>query len=131
VEFLETDDVLRMHQSIIDTGGGTHGVMAAGAVDAALERCRWGPFHGPGDLGERAAYLLRGIVQDHPFADGNKRTAFEVAETFLRRNGWFMAASADDIVKSMLDAAQGQPVEAIEAWIRARAKPLSSEGGKP
>jgi len=124
VHFLEKEDILLAHDAILVTTGGHAGILQEGALDAALERCRWGPFHGEGDLTERAAYLLRGIVQDHPFVDGNKRTAFEAAALFFYRNGRLILAPADEVVSEMLHAAQGAGVQHIEAWLRRRAEAL-------
>lgn len=87
-----------------------------------------GPFHGGGTLTERAAYLLRGIAQDHPFVDGNKRTAFDGAAMFLEQNGQAINADADAVVSFMLDVAQGHhTVPSIQAWIDRHAKPLLGE----
>ncbi len=119
-----------MHDEILLRGGGAQGVIAPGALEAALERCRWGPFHGNGGLVERAAYLLRGIVQDHPFADGNKRTSYEATETFLARNGQYLDADATAIVEFMLAAAQGTHVARIHQWLLQKSKPFSSGRAK-
>lgn len=110
-----------MHDDIIDRTGGERGTLNPAAVASALERTRWGPFEGEGDLVERAALLLRGIVLDHPFADGNKRTAFEAADLFLRGNGAFVAATAPEIVDFMLACARGElEFEDIVGWLRAK-----------
>jgi death-on-curing protein len=69
-------------------------------------------------MAERAALLPRGIAQDHPFADGNKRTAFAVAETFLHGNGHHIEASADEVVAFMLAVARVEfDVDGIRGWI--------------
>lgn len=118
-----------MHDRIIEWTGGERGLLTASPLDAAVERARWGPFV-RGDLAERAAFLLRGIALDHPFADGNKRTAFELADVFLRRNGAVLDAPEDEVVQFMLSAAQGgQTLADLAAWLRAHAsryKPWTS-----
>lgn len=78
--------------------------------------CNGGPF-------ERAALLMRAIGLDHPFADGNKRTAFEAADTFLERNGIRIEAELEELIRFMLGVAQGEfNVSGIAAWLRKRRK---------
>lgn len=117
--FPTTEDILELHDAIIAQSGGEPGVLVEGAVTSAVERAIWGPFPGD-DLAGRAALLLRGIAVDHPFADGNKRTAFEAADAFLRLNGSFIRASQRDIVAFMLEVARSEhDLEAIATWLRA------------
>lgn len=125
--FPTVDDVIEMHARIIDAAPPDvpriHGVLYAGAIDAAIERARWGPFSSGGGLAERAALIIRGIAQDHPFADGNKRTAFELADIFLRRNGLALVGEPEDIVNFMLTVAKGEmELDAISTWITAHAR---------
>jgi death-on-curing protein len=122
VRFPGLDSVLDLHDAILRKTGGEPGVLSRSAVQSALERAEWGPFgHNP-DLFDRAAFLLRGICQDHPFADGNKRTAFEATDLFLLLNHKRVEANAD-VVALMLAVAQGmlQPDE-IASWLRKHAK---------
>lgn len=75
------------------------------------------------DLALRAAFLLRGLCQDHPFADGNKRTAYEATDLFLRLNGQRIVAPPGELVPFMLEVAQAEvPMEGIAEWLRAHAK---------
>lgn len=123
MEFPTVDEVLALHEQILATSGGTRGVLHGGSIHSAIERCRWGPFDRVPDLPSRAAFLLRGICQDHPFADGNKRTAFGVADAFLKRNGFQLVASPDDIIGFLLAVAQGKSDPAgIAAWIEGHQK---------
>ena len=93
--------------------------MDRGAVDSALDRAQWGPFEGQGDLAERAAFILRGIAQDHAFTNGNKRTAFTAAETFLQLNGMVIVATPDDVVAVMVKVAQpGMEMAEMAEWVR-------------
>lgn len=107
-----------MHDRIIERTGGETGVLNEGPIEAAIARARWGPFHGDGSLSKRAAFLLRGIAQDHPFVDGNKRTAFEAADLFLSRNSVILVADGDEIVGFMVRVARGtRSLREIVAWI--------------
>lgn len=120
VRFLTVEEVLDMHDETILRFGGERGLRHRGGVEAALERARHGPFS-TGDIAERAAFILRGIVQDHPFVDGNKRAGFQAAETFLRWNGSRIEAPRADVVSFMLGVARGTlDLDDISGWLRAR-----------
>lgn len=63
--------------------------------------------------------LIRGLAQDHPFVDGNKRTAFQTTDLFLEKNGAVLDADEDAVVEFMLEIARGErTIETITAWIR-------------
>lgn len=117
----DTPGLLDAHRDIIDRTGGAHGVLQRGVVEAAVERARWGPFV-RADMAERAAFLLRGIALDHPFADGNKRTALGMADLFLLRNGADVEFAEEEAVQFILQVARGEhDVPGIAAWLRAHA----------
>lgn len=86
-DYLTTADVLAIHADQIDKYGGTHGVRDAGLLEAALFRPQTGYY---ADLIEEAAALWESLSQNHPFLDGNKRTAFAATYTFLAINGYMM-----------------------------------------
>jgi death-on-curing protein len=76
------------------------------------------------DAAALAASYAFGIARNHPFADGNKRTAFVALEVFLNLNGYTLEASDEECVLTILDLASGQLDEAALAqWIRARLRP--------
>ncbi len=108
MRFLTIDDVLGLHEGILTGSGGTPGILNLGAVDSALYRCQWGPFFGNPLMEHRAALVLRGICQDHPFADGNKRTALLTADTFLRLNGTRLHVTETEATRFILAVAQDQ-----------------------
>ncbi len=118
LRFPTIEEILRTHDEILARSGGAPGLLQRGSLEAALNRAVHGPFTWAGTTAERAAFLLRGIAQDHPFVDGNKRTAFAATETFLHGNGRHIEASADDVVSFMLGVAQAElDLENIRAWI--------------
>ncbi len=128
MEFPTAQAILDLHSRILQRTGGTRGILNQGGVESAIDRATWGPFWSPPDLALRAAFLLRGICQDHPFADGNKRTAFEATDTLLRLNGTRIVASPDEVLVLMLAVAQGLVgVEGIARWLRAHAKDYRPE----
>jgi death-on-curing protein len=115
-------EVIQLHADVLERGE-AHGILNVGAIESALFRCAHGPFFGPVDAFDRAALLLRGLCQDHPFADGNKRTAFTATATWLEWNGLPVDAGADAIVDLMLAVAQDQlDLTSIAEWFRRHAR---------
>lgn len=91
-EYLTVPEVLTIHADQIERYGGAHGVRDPGALEAALFRPQTGYYADPI---EEAAALWESLSQNHPFIDGNKRTAFAAAYTFLAINGIRLTADAD------------------------------------
>jgi len=92
-DYLTVAEVLAMHADQIDRYGGSHGVRDHGVLDAALYRPQTGYY---ADLIEEAAALWESLAQNHPFNDGNKRTAFAATYTFLAINGARLTADAQE-----------------------------------
>jgi death on curing protein len=90
-DYLTLAEVLAIHIDQIERYGGIHGVRDAGLLESALFRPQTGYYT---DLIEQAAALWESLSQNHPFLDGNKRTAFAVTYTFLAINGATLTASS-------------------------------------
>jgi death-on-curing protein len=90
-DYLTPVEVLAIHLDQIERYGGTHGVRDPGLLESALFRPQTGYY---ADLVEEAAALWESMSQNHPFLDGNKRTAFAVTYTFLAINGAQLTASS-------------------------------------
>ncbi len=88
--WLELQEVLLIHQKMIDHFGGSHGIRDEGLLQSALMRPKNLYFYESGSIFDCAAVYAEGIAQNHPFIDGNKRTAFTTADLFLRENGFFL-----------------------------------------
>ncbi len=82
--YLEIAEVLTLHERVVRETGGLLGVRDQGLLESAVMRPQTGYY---ADVIEEAAALLESSVQNHPFHDGNKRTAFIATDTFLRANG--------------------------------------------
>ncbi len=95
-DYLTFSEVLAIHSDQIQRYGGSDGVRDAGLLEAALYRPQTGYYV---DLVEEAAALWESLSQNHPFIDGNKRTAFAVAYTFLAINGMRFNADAEETYK--------------------------------
>jgi death-on-curing protein len=93
-DYLTIIEVLSIHDDQIERYGGTPGLRDAGLLEAALFRPQTGHY---ADLIEEAAALWESLAQNHPFIDGNKRSAFAVTYTFLDINGARLAANANEI----------------------------------
>lgn len=113
--------ILHLHGVSLARFGGASGMRDEGLFDGALAR-PLNLFHygGENDLAAFAAAYAFGIAKDHPFIDGNKRTAFLACGVFLDINGSPLAAMPDDAISAMLALAAGTIGEAhFAAWIRA------------
>jgi death on curing protein len=92
-DFLTLAELLAIHQDQIERYGGSAGVPDLGLLEAALFRPQTGYY---ADLIEEAAALRESLAQNHPFIDGNKRTAFAATYTFFAINGARITADADN-----------------------------------
>lgn len=112
--------VLRaVHDEQLAEHGGGSGVRDAGLFESALARPQQLAVYGQPDIAEIAASYGYGIARNHPFVDGNKRTAFVAVQLFLMLNGFRLAASDPDYVLTMLAMAAGEISEAeFAAWVR-------------
>lgn len=117
------EEVLAIHGEILRRTGGEPGILSRSALASALARAAMGHADRPSDLADRAALLLRGIAQEHPFADGNKRTAYGAVEVFLGFNGHRLRTEAREAEEFMLRVASAGPTPTLDEmadWLRAR-----------
>ncbi|MEQ1938379.1 type II toxin-antitoxin system death-on-curing family toxin [Mesorhizobium sp. CN5-321] len=101
-EFVEA-----MHAEQLRLHGGASGVRDIGMLESALARPLNKAAYGEVSLFELAAAYLFGIVKNHPFVDGNKRTALAAADVFLADNGWSLEADKDDLYQLVVLVAAG------------------------
>ena len=116
-DYLTVAEVLAIHADQIDRYGGSHGVRDHGLLDAALFRPQTGYY---ADLIAEAAALWESLAQNHPFLDGNKRTAFAATYTFLAINGARLTADAQKtyvFVAALYDANQFC-FDTLVPWLR-------------
>jgi death on curing protein len=113
-------DVLRaVHEEQLAEHGGATGTRDQGLFESALARPLNAAAYGQPDAAELAAAYGFGLARNHPFVDGNKRTAFVAVELFLELNGFELQAGDADCVMTMLAVAAGQMDEAAFArWLR-------------
>ena len=121
--WLREDVVLAMHRRLLAEHGGLAGARSVDLLRSALERPRNQLAYAdpPPDLASLAAAYAYGIVRNHPFADGNKRTSLVACRTFLICNGVDIVATQADKVETWLQAASGVLSETdLADWIRGR-----------
>ncbi|TXH91351.1 MAG: type II toxin-antitoxin system death-on-curing family toxin [Rhodoferax sp.] len=114
-----------VHDEQLSEHGGLAGVRDANALESAVARPEQLVHYGSPDAADLAAAYGFGIARNHPFADGNKRTAFVAVELFLALNGFELKATDADCILTMLAVAGGDLKEAQFAhWIRTHTQPL-------
>ena len=119
VEALHTEQ-LRLH-------GGASGIRDAGMLESALARPLQKEAYGKPDVFDLAAAYLFGIAKNHPFVDGNKRTALAAADLFLVFNGWSLEADDNDLIQFVLLVAAGAIDEAgAAAFFRDHAESVTA-----
>lgn len=112
------------HDEQLAEHGGGAGTRDEGLLESALVRARNLAAYGDPDVAELAAAYGFGVARNHPFVDGNKRTALVAIELFLLLNGWELHATDADCVMQILALAAGELDEdALATWIRAHAAP--------
>jgi death-on-curing protein len=118
VLFLSLDEVLAIHQRVIDAFGGGDGVRDLGLLESALYRPQSGYYE---DLVTMAAALFESLLMNHPFVDGNKRVAFFGTDVFLRLNGWRLEVDANEAHTLLIELLRtGRcDLEHLSEWIRA------------
>ena len=113
------DVVYAIHNEQIAEHGGLQGIKDLGLLQSALARPQNLASYGESEIAQLAASYGYGISRNHPFNDGNKRTAFVVVELFLILNGYKLCADDAACVVTMLDVTSGEISEAAFAsWIR-------------
>jgi len=121
MKLLTVSDVTFLHDGLIATFGGSMGIRDDGLLESAVLRCQ--ASFGGRDLYptvfEKAAAIFHGVIFDHAFIDGNKRTAFTCAVETLERNGWrFMASNEEAVEKTRPDISE------IASWLKKHSRKI-------
>jgi death-on-curing protein len=122
--FLTVDELLEIHDDMIERYGGSPGLRDQGLLEsaAAAPAASFGGNYLHADLFEMAAALLFSLVQNHPFIDGNKRVGAAAALIFLRMNDVPLNAPEGAMTDLVLDVASGvKGRDAVEAFFRSHA----------
>lgn len=100
--WLEREDCLAIHDMMLAQHGGLAGVRDEGLLESALSRPRNLVAYGTPTRQDLAARYAGGIIHNHPFLDGNKRTGFMLAVTFLELNHFTFSATEESVVEKTL-----------------------------
>jgi len=120
IEYLSLDQVLYLHEALIEATGGSAGMRDVGLLESALGRpaASFGGQDLYPSLEAKAAALMHSLVSNHPFVDGNKRVAIAATELFLQANGHIFTADNDALFDfTMACAASQLGREEIRIWI--------------
>ena len=127
--WIRLDVVLMMHEETLMLHGGPEGVRDLGLLESALARSKnlFAYSEQGVSVARFAAAYAKGIVANHPFVDGNKRTAFTASLTFLKLNGLEVTATKEDRVLTFWKLAAGEiSEEQLALWFERNTAPRSS-----
>ena len=122
--WIDERDALALHGRLLTIDGVATGVRDKGLLQSALARPQQIHAYGDNpDIVELSAAYTAGIVRNHPFLDGNKRTGFLLGILFLEMNGFRLSASEEDAAQAVFGLAAGKLDEkAFTDWLRGNVK---------
>jgi len=122
--WIEERDAVAIHDRLLALHGGGVGLRDRGLLQSALARPQQHYAYGDTpDVAQMAALYTAGIVDNHPFVDGNKRTGFVLGVLFLELHGFDFRASEEDATQAVMELAAGTLDEAgYTAWVRENSK---------
>lgn len=127
VNYLTPQQVLAIHDRMIRRFGGSHGIRDVGLLESAVGRPQ-ATFDGNDlypTIFEKASALLQSLLKNHPFVDGNKRTALTSAGIFLKMNGYRLMNTHKEEVKFAVSVDNEHlSLEQIASWIKKNSKKI-------
>ena len=126
INYLDYTEAVTLHVMLMRRAGEERfGVFARDLVESALARPRQAAAYEGADIIRQAATLCFGLIKNHPWIGGNKRTATILTDSFLYRNGWDWQTTLEQTVEMVLAVeADRWGVAEIEAWYRQRTTPI-------
>jgi death-on-curing protein len=119
--WVTAEGALAAHREQLAEHGGGDGIRDLGMFESAMARPQNLAAYGAPDAADIAAAYAFGLARNHPFVDGNKRTAAVVCEGFLVKNGYALNATNAELVPIFLALAAGElSEEELAAWLRER-----------
>jgi death-on-curing protein len=121
VKYLTLEEILRIHFQVIEDFGGSHGVRDEGRLESVISAPAQHIFNKEQypTIYEKAAFYLRNIIGDHPFTDGNKRTALTVCAIFLYRNSYSFNTDQKTLEKFIITVATNHlSIIEISNWLK-------------
>lgn len=127
MKIITVRQILVLHEFVLTKHGGSSGVRDMGMLKSATGR-PFATFLGEDlyfDIFMKCGALVQSIVKNHPFVDGNKRTAFVSAVVFLKLNNYLLEVGQKEIVKFMLKVAnENLSVDEISSWLKKHSKKI-------
>ena len=118
--WLTREECLALHEMMLSQHGGSEGLRDENMLESALAKPRQLFAYGKPTMSDLAASYVFGVVKNHPFIDGNKRTGFMLGAGFLERNGYeFHASEAEAVVRTLALAAGELSESEFAAWLKA------------
>jgi death on curing protein len=121
MKYLLPEQVLFIHSRLIDETGGSHGIRDLGLLQSAVARPR-ATFGGKElyhDIFQKAAAMMESLIKNHPFIDGNKRTAITSAAVFLQRNGYFLETTQEEVEQITIKVATDEiSIQDVVKWFK-------------
>ena len=128
IKFLKVAQVLFIHDQMVKKFGGSHGIRDLGLVESAVVRPQ-ATFDGQylyNSIFEKGAALLQSLLKNHPFVDGNKRTALTSSAIFLKQNGYKLTNAHKEEVEFAIRVDNGNlTVEQISKWLKMHSVKIS------
>jgi death-on-curing protein len=123
--WIDARDTLALHARLLALDGGSAGIRSEALLESALARpCQAFAYAGKPDIIDLALTYTAGIIRNHPFIDGNKRTGFLVGVLFLEMNNQRFTATEEDATQAIFALASGELDEsAFNSWLRANVVP--------
>ena len=113
-EQITVQEIIEIHADIIRDFGGASGIRDSATLDYIIYQ-----VNRTRNILRKSAIILYGIAADHPFIDGNKRTAFVAADNQIRDKGYQINATDEDVVSFMLEVAKYKHTrESVEVWLK-------------
>lgn len=124
-KYLTLEEILRLHFQIIEDFGGSHGVRDENRIKSVVSAPAQEAFgvEQYETIFEKAAVYMRNIIADHPFVDGNKRSAVTVCGIFLARNNHRLTATPKELEDFAVQVATDHlSIAEVAAWLKAHCK---------
>ncbi len=125
MRFLNLEETLKAHEALLAKYGGSSGIRDAGLLESAVHRPQTVVFGKPAypSLFDKAAALCHSLLFNHPFVDGNKRTAFAACHLTLLLNGWDLSATTEEIYAFLIEViTQHKDWPEISSWLQKHSK---------
>jgi len=128
IRYLAEEEILLAHFKLIERYGGSHGVRSLERIKSVITAPKQVVFGAEQyqTIFEKAAVYVRNIIGDHPFVDGNKRTAVTVAVMFLLRNGVIFSAQTGELENFVVRVAtEHLEIAIIAEWLASHATSIA------